>query len=179
MDAARCARRLGAEEVSIVYRRGMKELPARLEEVHHAQEEGITFRMLTNPLQVLGDERGWVKGLECIRMTLGEPDDSGRRRPIEEAGSNYELAADVVIIAIGTSSNPLIRLTTPGLETDQWGCIRTNGTDGLTSRERVFAGGDVVTGSATVILAMGAAKDAALAIDRLIKDGKKTQGSVK
>jgi len=171
MDAARCARRLGAEEVSIIYRRGMKELPARLEEVHHAQEEGITFRMLTNPVQVLGDEKGWVRGLECIRMTLGEPDASGRRRPIEEAGSNYELKADVVIIAIGTSSNPLIRLTTPGLKTDQWGCVVVNGPEGLTSRDRVYAGGDVVTGSATVILAMGAGKDAAKAIDRMIRGG--------
>ena len=171
MDAARCARRLGAEEVSIIYRRGMKELPARLEEVHHAQEEGITFRMLTNPVQVLGDEKGWVRGLECIRMTLGDPDASGRRRPIEEAGSNYELKADVVIIAIGTSSNPLIRLTTPGLKTDQWGCVVVNGPEGLTSRDRVYAGGDVVTGSATVILAMGAGKDAAKAIDRMIRGG--------
>ncbi len=172
MDAARCAKRLGADEVSIVYRRGMKELPARLEEVHHAQEEGITFRMLTNPVQVLGDAHGWVRGLECIRMTLGEPDASDRRRPIEEPGSNYDLPADVVVIAIGTSSNPLIRLTTPGLETDQWGCVKTKGEDGLTSRERVYAGGDVVTGSATVILAMGAGKDAAKAIDRtiMIKD---------
>lgn len=170
MDAARCARRLGAEEVHIVYRRGMKELPARLEEVHHAQEEGITFRMLTNPIQVLGDEKGWVRGLECVRMTLGEKDASGRARPVEEAGSNYELAADVVIIAIGTSSNPLIRLTTPGLETDRWGGIVVNGADGLTSREKVYAGGDVVTGSATVILAMGAGKDAARAIDRMIRE---------
>ncbi|NLM85991.1 MAG: NADPH-dependent glutamate synthase [Clostridiales bacterium] len=170
MDAARCARRLGAEEVHIVYRRGMKELPARLEEVHHAQEEGITFRMLTNPIRVLGDEKGWVRGLECVRMTLGEKDASGRARPVEEAGSNYELAADVVIIAIGTSSNPLIRLTTPGLETDRWGGIVVNGADGLTSREKVYAGGDVVTGSATVILAMGAGKDAARAIDRMIRE---------
>ncbi len=170
MDAARCARRLGAEEVHIIYRRGMKELPARLEEVHHAQEEGITFRMLTNPIQVLGDEKGWVRGLECVRMTLGEKDASGRARPVEEAGSNYELAADVVIIAIGTSSNPLIRLTTPGLETDRWGGIVVNGADGLTSREKVYAGGDVVTGSATVILAMGAGKDAARAIDRMIRE---------
>ena len=168
MDAARCAKRLGAGEVSIVYRRGMKELPARLEEVHHAQEEGITFRMLTNPVQVLGDAQGWVRGLECVRMTLGEPDESGRCRPIEEAGSNYELPADVVIIAIGTSSNPLIRLTTPGLEIDRWGGIKTKGEEGLTSREKVYAGGDAVTGSATVILAMGAGKDAAVAIDRMI-----------
>ncbi|NLE19867.1 MAG: NADPH-dependent glutamate synthase [Clostridiales bacterium] len=174
MDAARCAKRLGAEEVSIVYRRGMKELPARLEEVHHAQEEGITFRMLTNPVQVLDDGKGWVRGLECIRMTLGEPDASGRRRPVEQAGSNYELPADVVVIAIGTSSNPLIRLTTPGLETDQWGGIKTDGPDGLTSREKVYAGGDAVTGSATVILAMGAGKDAARAMDRLIRGERAT-----
>ena len=171
MDAARCARRLGAQEVSIVYRRSMNELPARQEEVHHAQEEGIIFRVLTNPVQVLGDDKGWVRGLECVRMTLGEPDASGRRRPVEQPGSNYELSADVVVIAIGTSSNPLIRLTTPGLETDRWGGIVVNGPDGLTSRERVYAGGDVVTGSATVILAMGAGKDAARAIDRMIRAG--------
>ncbi len=169
MDAARCAKRLGAEEVSIIYRRGMKELPARQEEVHHAQEEGITFRMLTNPIQILGDENNWVKGLECIRMTLGEPDASGRRRPIEEKGSNYILDADVVIIAIGTSSNPLIRISTPGLETDQWGGIKVEGESGKTSREKVYAGGDAVTGSATVILAMGAGKDAAKAIDEMIR----------
>lgn len=169
MDAARCAKRLGAEEVSIVYRRSMKELPARQEEVHHAQEEGITFRMLTNPVKVLGNDKGWVTGLECVRMTLGEPDASGRRRPIEQEGSNYVLDTDVVIIAIGTSSNPLIRMTTPGLETNKWGGIIVNGADGLTSREKVYAGGDVVTGSATVILAMGAGKDAAKAIDRMIQ----------
>ncbi|MDI9520330.1 MAG: NADPH-dependent glutamate synthase [Bacillota bacterium] len=176
MDAARCAKRLGAEEVSIVYRRSMKELPARQEEVHHAQEEGIIFRMLTNPVQILGDDKNWVKGLECVRMTLGEPDASGRRRPIEEKGSNYVLDADVVIIAIGTSSNPLIRITTPGLETDQWGGIKVEGESGKTSREKVYAGGDVVTGSATVILAMGAGKDAAKAIDEMIM-GKKTDAS--
>ena len=174
MDAARCARRLGAQEVSIVYRRSMKELPARQEEVHHAQEEGIIFRMLTNPVRVLGDDKGWVRGLECVRMTLGEPDASGRRRPVEQPGSNYELSADVVVIAIGTSSNPLIRLTTPGLETDQWGGIKTDGPDGLTSREKVYAGGDAVTGSATVILAMGAGKDAARAMDRLIRGERAT-----
>ena len=177
MDAARCAKRLGAGEVSIVYRRGMQELPARQEEVHHAQEEGIVFHLLTNPVQILGDERGWVRGLECIKMTLGEPDASGRRRPIEQPGSEYELSADVVIMALGTSSNPLIRLTTPGLETDKWGGIKVDGADGLTSREKVYAGGDVVTGSATVILAMGAGKDAAKAIDRMIreKSGEKTE----
>ena len=172
MDAARCAMRLGAGDVSIVYRRGMKELPARQEEVHHAQEEGIAFHLLTNPVQILGDERGWVRGLQCIKMTLGEPDASGRRRPIELPGSEYELEADVVIMALGTSSNPLIRMTTPGLETDKWGGIVVNGPEGLTSREKVYAGGDVVTGSATVILAMGAGKDAAKAIDRMIREKK-------
>ena len=170
MDAARCAMRLGAGDVSIVYRRGMKELPARQEEVHHAQEEGIAFHLLTNPVQILGDERGWVRGLQCIKMTLGEPDASGRRRPIELPGSEYELEADVVIMALGTSSNPLIRMTTPGLETDKWGGIVVNGPEGLTSRDKVYAGGDVVTGSATVILAMGAGKDAAKAIDRMIRE---------
>ncbi len=170
MDAARCAMRLGAGDVSIVYRRGMKELPARQEEVHHAQEEGIAFHLLTNPVQILGDERGWVRGLQCIKMTLGEPDASGRRRPIELPGSEYELEADVVIMALGTSSNPLIRMTTPGLETDKWGGIVVNGPEGLTSREKVYAGGDAVTGSATVILAMGAGKDAAKAIDRMIRE---------
>ena len=170
MDAARCAKRLGAGDVSIVYRRGMKELPARAEDVHHAQEEGIVFHLQTNPVQILGDDRGWVRGLECIKMALGEPDASGRRRPIEQPGSEYELAADVVIMALGTSSNPLIRLTTPGLSTDKWGGIVVDGPDGLTSREKVYAGGDVVTGSATVILAMGAGKDAAKAIDRMIRE---------
>ena len=169
MDAARCAKRLGAQEVPIVYRRGMAELPARLEEIHHAQEEGILFRLLTSPVRVLGDENRWVRGLECLRMTLGDPDASGRRRPVEEAGSNFEVPCDVAVIAIGTSSNPLIRMTTPGLDTDKWGCIVVNGKDGLTSRPRVDAGGDAVTGSATVILAMGAGKDAARAIDRELR----------
>ncbi|HSK68164.1 MAG TPA: FAD-dependent oxidoreductase, partial [Candidatus Limnocylindria bacterium] len=169
MDAARCAKRLGAQEVTIVYRRGMAELPARLEEIHHAQEEGILFRLLTSPVRVLGDENRWVRGLECLRMTLGEPDASGRRRPVEEAGSNFEVPCDVAVIAIGTSSNPLIRMTTPGLDTDKWGCIVVNGKDGLTSRPRVDAGGDAVTGSATGLLAMGAGKDAARAIDRELR----------
>ncbi|NLX83971.1 MAG: NADPH-dependent glutamate synthase [Clostridiales bacterium] len=172
MDAARCAMRLGAQEVSIVYRRGMKELPARAEEVEHAQEEGITFHTLTNPVQILGDEKGWVRGLECVRMGLGEADASGRSRPIVQAGSNFELTADVVIIAIGTTSNPLIRLTTPGLSTNEWGSIVVHGPGGETSRQRVYAGGDVVTGSATVIQAMGSGKDAAIAIDRMIKHQK-------
>ena len=168
MDAARCAKRLGAEEVFVVYRRGLQELPARLEEIHHAQQEGIIFRLQTSPVQVLGDENGWVRALECVRMALGEPDTSGRRRPIEEPGSTCELPCDVAVIAIGTSTNPLLRMTTPGLETDRWGCIVVNGRDGLTSKPRVYAGGDAVTGSATVILAMGAGKDAARAIDREI-----------
>ncbi len=166
MDAARCAKRLGAAEVTVVYRRGMEELPARREEIHHAREEGIRFELLASPTQVLGDEKRWVRALDCVRMTLGEPDSSGRRRPIEEAGSNFEIPCDVVVIAIGTSSNPLIRMTTPGLDADKWGCIVVNGKDGLTSKPRVYAGGDAVTGSATVILAMGAGKDAARAIHR-------------
>ena len=169
MDAARCAKRLGAQEVSIIYRRSMKELPARLEEVHHAQEEGIVFRTLTNPVAILGDDKGWVKGLECVQMVLGEEDASGRRRPIVKAGSNEVVAADVVIIAIGTTSNPMSRMTPPGLETNEWGSRVIKGPGGETSRERVYAGGDVVTGSATVIQAMGAGKDAAIAIHRLIQ----------
>ena len=168
MDAARCAMRLGAEEVSIVYRRSMEELPARREEVEHAQEEGIAFRMLVNPVEVLGDEGGNVAGLRCVEMTLGEPDESGRRRPVPKEGSEFTLEADTVIIAIGTSPNPLIRSTTPGLEVNRRGCIVTDGEDGQTSREGVYAGGDAVTGAATVILAMGAGKKAAAAIDRYV-----------
>ncbi len=166
MDAARCAKRLGAERVYIVYRRGMEQLPARHEEVEHAQEEGIVFRTLASPLEVMGDENGWVTGMRCQQMTLGEPDASGRRSPVVMEGSEFYLAVDTVIIAIGTSPNPLIRQTTAGLETDRHGCIMTNGIDGLTSRPQVYAGGDVVTGAATVILAMGAGKQAAEAIDR-------------
>ena len=164
MDAARCAKRLGAEEVTIVYRRGMEELPARKEEVEHALEEGIRFQLLTNPVEVLGDEQGRVAGVKCIRMTLGEPDASGRRRPVPQEGSEFVLEADTMVMSIGTSPNPLIRSTTPGLETNKWGCIVTNGDDGLTSRPGVYAGGDAVTGAATVILAMGAGKKAAKAI---------------
>ncbi|MFH1879395.1 MAG: NADPH-dependent glutamate synthase, partial [Bacillota bacterium] len=151
MDAARCARRLGAGTVYIVYRRGRAELPARLEEVEHAQEEGIVFILLTNPVEVLGDEKGWVKGLKCIEMVLGEPDDSGRRRPIPKAGSEFVLDVDTMIMAIGTSPNPLLRRTTKGLEANKWGCLVTRSEDGLTSRDRVYAGGDAVTGAATVI----------------------------
>ena len=169
MDAARCAKRLGAEEVSIVYRRSMEELPARAEEVEHAQEEGILFRLLTNPVEILGDEKGYVSGMKCIRMELGEPDASGRRRPVPVEGSEYVLEADTVIMSIGTAPNPLIRSTTPGLETNKHGCIVTDGPDGLTSCPGVYAGGDAVTGAATVILAMGAGKQAAAAIDKYIQ----------
>lgn len=170
MDAARCAKRLGAETVYIVYRRGMAELPARREEVEHAEEEGIIFKTLCNPVEVLGDENGCVRGMTCIEMELGEPDSSGRRRPIEKKGSEFELDVDTMIMALGTSPNPLIRTTTPGLEADRHGCIITNGDDGLTSREAVYAGGDAVTGAATVILAMGAGKDAAKAIHKYIQE---------
>ena len=173
MDAARSAKRLGAENVYIVYRRGMEELPARKEEVEHAEEEGIIFKLLTNPVRVLGDENGCVTGMECVEMELGEPDDSGRRRPVEKKDSNFVLDVDTMIMSIGTSPNPLIRSTTPGLETNRHGCIVTNGDDGLTSREGVYAGGDAVTGAATVILAMGAGKHAAKAIDEYIKSKNK------
>ena len=169
MDAARCAKRLGAENVYIVYRRGMAELPARKEEVEHAEEEGIVFKTLTNPTEVLGDENGWVKGITCVEMELGEPDASGRRRPIVKEGSEFVLDVDTMIMALGTSPNPLIRSTTPGLDADKHGCLITNGPDGLTSRPMVYAGGDAVTGAATVILAMGAGKEAARAIDAAIK----------
>ena len=172
MDAARSALRLGAETVYIVYRRGMAELPARKEEVEHAEEEGIVFKTLTNPTEVLGDENGWVKGMTCVEMELGEPDASGRRRPLVKEGSEFVLDVDTMIMALGTSPNPLIRSTTPGLDADKHGCLITNGPDGLTSRPMVYAGGDAVTGAATVILAMGAGKEAARAIDAAIQAGK-------
>ena len=168
MDAARCAKRLGAEEVFIVYRRSEKELPARAEEVEHAKEEGIVFHLLNNPTQILGDDQGNVRGMECIRMELGEPDASGRRRPVEVPGSEFVLDVDCVIMSIGTSPNPLIKSTTKGLETQKWGGIIVEEETGLTSREGVYAGGDAVTGAATVILAMGAGKTAAKAIDEYI-----------
>ncbi|MBR3423727.1 MAG: NADPH-dependent glutamate synthase, partial [Clostridia bacterium] len=169
MDAARCALRLGADEVSIVYRRSEAELPARAEEVEHAKEEGIVFRLLTNPVRIIGDENMFVRGIECVRMELGEPDASGRRRPVAVEGSEFTLDVDCVIMAIGTSPNPLIRTTTPGLDCESWGGIKTGG-EGATSRPGVFAGGDAVTGAATVILAMGAGKTAAAAIDEYIKN---------
>lgn len=168
MDAARSALRLGAE-VTIVYRRTEKELPARVEEVHHAKEEGIVFRMLTNPTMVLGDEKGWVTGLRCEKMELGEPDSSGRRRPIPVPDSLFDIETDVMIMSLGTSPNPLIASTTKGLDTDKWGCIVAN-EEGATTRKGVFAGGDAVTGAATVILAMGAGRKAAVAIDEYIKN---------
>lgn len=169
MDAARCAKRLGVEEVTIVYRRSMEELPARKEEVEHAMEEGIIFKLLTNPVRVLGDENGWVCGMECVSMELGEPDASGRRRPVEIKGSNFVIDVDCMIMAIGTSPNPLIRSTTKGLEANKKGCLITDD-NGTTTREGVFAGGDAVTGAATVILAMGAGKTAAKAIDEYIQN---------
>ena len=172
MDAARCAKRLGAEEVSIVYRRGEEEMPARLEEIHHAKEEGIVFRFLTAPVAVHGDENGRVRALECVRMELGEPDASGRRRPVEIPGSRFQLEADMVIAAIGNSPNPLIRTTTPGLEANRKGCLIVDEATMATTREGVYAGGDAVTGAATVILAMGAGKQAAASIDAYLM-GKK------
>ena len=168
MDAARCARRLGAE-VTVVYRRTEAELPARREEVEHAMEEGIEFSFLTNPVSISGDEQGWVSAITCQKMELGEPDASGRRRPVEIPGSEHELPMDCVIMALGTSPNPLIRDTTEGLETQKWGGIIVQEDTGLTSREGVYAGGDAVTGAATVILAMGAGKTAAAAIDEAIR----------
>ena len=167
MDAARCAMRLGAEHVYIVYRRGEAEMPARLEEVHHAKEEGIELKTLCNPVEILGDETGRVKGMKCVRMELGEPDASGRRRPVEIPGSEFILDVDTVIMALGTSPNPLIRSTTPGLDTNKKGCLIVDENE-MTTREGVFAGGDAVTGAATVILAMGAGKKAAAAIDEFL-----------
>ncbi len=163
MDAARTALRLGAE-VHIVYRRSEEELPARVEEVHHAKEEGIIFDLLTNPTEILEDENNWVRGMKCIKMELGEPDASGRRRPVEIPGSEFEMELDTVIMSLGTSPNPLISSTTEGLETNKWKCIVADEEFGRTSKEGVFAGGDAVTGAATVILAMGAGKAAAKGI---------------
>ena len=168
MDAARTALRLGAE-TTIVYRRTEKELPARAEEVHHAKEEGIKFAMLTNPIEVIGDEKGWVKAVKCIRMELGEPDESGRRSPVEVPGSEFEIETDTVIMSLGTSPNPLIAKTTAGLETTRRGCLVAD-ENGATTRPGVFAGGDAVTGAATVILAMGAGRKAAAAIHEYIQN---------
>ena len=167
MDAVRTAKRLGAE-ATIVYRRSEKELPARVEEVHHAKEEGIEFKMLTNPTAVLGDEKGWVRAINCVEMALGEPDESGRRSPQVVEGSDFEIECDVVVMALGTSPNPLIASTTEKLDTNRRGCIVADDW-GVTSRKGVFAGGDAVTGAATVILAMGAGRKAAEAIDRYVR----------
>ncbi len=173
MDAARSAKRLGAKEVFIVYRRSEEELPARAEEVEHAKEEGITFKLLTNPIEIISDEKGFAGGIKCVEMELGEADSSGRRKPVEKENSEFILDVDTVIMSIGTSPNPLIKSTTEGLDTHAWGGIVACEKTGKTSREGVFAGGDAVTGAATVILAMGAGKDAAKAIDEYIKSKQK------
>ena len=167
MDAARTAKRLGAKDVYIVYRRGAEEVPARAEEVHHAKEEGIIFKLLTNPVKIEGKD-GWVKSMECVEMELGEPDESGRRRPVVKEGSNFIIETGTVIVSIGQSPNPLIRQTTPGLETQKWGEIIVDEDSMKTSKDGVYAGGDVVTGAATVILAMGAGKTAAQAMDEYL-----------
>jgi glutamate synthase (NADPH) small chain len=176
MDAARTAIRLGAE-VYIVYRRSEKELPARVEEVHHAKEEGIQFHLLTNPIEIIGDENGWVKGIKCVRMTLGEPDASGRRSPVVMPGSEYIIDVEEVIMSLGTSPNPLISSTTKGLDINKWRCLVVRGETTQTTKDGVFAGGDAVTGAATVILAMGAGKQAAKEIDEYLKNKDNQQSS--
>jgi len=169
MDAARCALRLGAEEVHIVYRRSSEEVPARGEEVHHAEEEGIIFDFLTNPVEVYGDEKGWVRGMRCIRMQLGEPDASGRRRPLPIEGSEFDMAVDMVVMALGTRPNPLVFTESGGLERTRHGTVVADEKTGKTTKDRVWAGGDIVTGAATVISAMGAGKAAAADIDRYLR----------
>jgi glutamate synthase (NADPH/NADH) small chain len=173
MDAVRCALRLGTEKAMIVYRRGRQEMPARAEEIENAEEEGVEFHLLTNPVRIIGDEKGWVKGLECVKMELGEPDKSGRRRPVPIKGSEFVMDVDIVVMALGTSPNPIITNTTEGLSAQSWGGIVTQEDSGRTTRPRVWAGGDAVTGSATVILAMGAGKEAARDIDEYLRSGKK------
>jgi glutamate synthase (NADPH/NADH) small chain len=163
MDAARSALRLGAKEATIIYRRSEKEMPARKEEIHHAKEEGIRFELLTSPVRIIGED-GWVKAIECVRMELGEPDESGRRKPAVKKGSEFQILIDIVIVAIGTEANPLVPQSTEMLALNEWGYIIADKETGRTSREGVFAGGDIVTGAATVILAMGAGKKAAKAI---------------
>jgi glutamate synthase (NADPH/NADH) small chain len=171
MDAVRTARRLGAKTAALVYRRSEAEMPARAEEVKHAREEGIEFRMLTNPVEFVGDAKGWLAGARCVRMELGEPDASGRRRPVPIAGSEYVLPADVAIIGVGTSANPMIQSTTPDLATNKWNYIVADAETMRTSKRGVFAGGDIVTGGATVILAMGAGRKAASGIDEYLRSG--------
>jgi glutamate synthase (NADPH/NADH) small chain len=171
MDSARTALRLGAKEVHIVYRRSMKEMPARIEEVHHAEQEGVIFDILTNPTRFIGDEEGWVKFMECIKMELGEADASGRRRPVPVAGSEYQMEIDTVVVSIGNGANPLMQQTTPGLDTNKWGNILAHPVQGMTSKPKVWAGGDIVIGAATVILAMGAGKNAARSIHNYLMNG--------
>ena len=169
MDASRCSLRLGADEVHIVYRRSSSEVPARAEEVHHAEEEGIVFDFLTNPIEIYGDDKGWVRGMRCIRMTLGEPDASGRRRPLPIAGSEFDMDVDMVIMALGTQPNPLVFTDSGGLERTRHGTVVADEQTGRTTKDRVWAGGDIVTGAATVISAMGAGKRAAADIDRFLR----------
>ncbi len=171
MDSARTALRMGAEEVNIVYRRSRVEMPARAEEIHHGEEEGVKFQLLTAPISYLGTDNGWVKGMECIRMELGEPDDSGRRRPVPIEGSEFVIDTDMVIVAIGTGANPLVPQSTKGLETNRWGYIIADEETGQTSKKGVYAGGDIVTGAATVILAMGAGRKAARAMHQYLMNG--------
>ncbi|MRR14642.1 NADPH-dependent glutamate synthase, partial [archaeon] len=168
MDSARTAMRLGAENVYLVYRRSRTEMPARIEEIHHAEEEGIKLHLLTNPIRYIGNDKGWVIGVECLKMELGEPDESGRRRPVPMKGSEFVIDIDTAVVAIGAGSNPLVQSTTPGLKTNKWNYIIADEETGQTSREGVFAGGDIVTGAATVILAMGAGRKAARAIHKYV-----------
>jgi glutamate synthase (NADPH/NADH) small chain len=170
MDAVRTALRLGAKNATLVYRRGDAEMPARKEEIKHAREEGVAFCTLTNPIEVLGDDKGWVRGVRCVKMELGEPGPDGRRSPVKIQGSEHDIEADLVIVAVGTSANPLIQSTTPGLSTNKWNYIVADPETMRTSRPGVFAGGDIVTGGATVILAMGAGRKAAKAIDEYLGD---------
>jgi glutamate synthase (NADPH/NADH) small chain len=174
MDSARTALRLGADKVYLVYRRSRAEMPARREEVENAEEEGVEFRLLTNPVRILGDEEGWVNGIECLRMELGEPDDSGRRRPVPIKGSEYVIEVDTVVMAIGQGPNPLVPATTPELETTRHGTIVADQETGKTTKKGVFTGGDIMTGAATVILAMGTGRKAARAIDTYLRDPART-----
>jgi glutamate synthase (NADPH/NADH) small chain len=169
MDSARSALRLGADEVHIIYRRSRQEVPARAEEVHHAEEEGIIFNFLTNPVEIHGNEKGWVQGIRCIRMELGEPDESGRRRPVPIPGTEFDIEMDMVIMALGTRPNPLVFSNAGGLERTRWGTVVADEGSGRTAKDRVWAGGDIVTGAATVISAMGAGKHAAADIDRFLR----------